>query len=114
MSRWRKSQAGDSYLALIDSYLALITERDRKNGAGNPAQSLTERKAISIRSGLAFKSMQFHRFHTSSRRLCKEDSSNLSWLNVYSVPSLSAYERTTGSAIIWVVVGRRISDHPRA
>ena len=49
MSRWRKSQAGDSYLALIDSYLALIdsylaliTERDRKNGAGNPAQSLTE------------------------------------------------------------------------
>jgi len=47
MSRWRKSQAGDSYLALI-------TERDRKNGAGNPAQSLTERKAISIRSGSGF------------------------------------------------------------
>ena len=34
--------------------MALITERDRKNGAGNPAQSLTERKAMSIRSGSGF------------------------------------------------------------
>jgi hypothetical protein len=107
MSRWRKSQAGDSYLALI-------TERDRKNGAGNPAQSLTERKAISIRSGSGFN--RCSSIGSTHRRefSCKKKSSTRPWLNVYSVPSLSAYGRTAGSAVIWVVLGRRISDHPRA